>query len=70
MGVEEQTLLRRKGFLGSKEGWGAKCSKEKNIPGGKVCRGVKFVKEQTVTSQFEANWSFEQDVTMQSVSFE
>jgi hypothetical protein len=35
-----------------------------------VCWGVKCVKEQTVTSQFEANCSFEQDVTMQSVPFE
>ena len=51
----------------SKEGWRAECSKEKNIPVGKVWWGVKCVKEQTVTSQFEANCSFEQKLTMQIV---
>ena len=53
-----------KRVLGSKEGWGAECSKEKNIPVGK---GVKSVKEQTVTRQFEAKCSFEQKLTMQTV---
>ena len=57
-------------MLGSKGGLGAKCSKEKNIPGGKMCWQVKCVKEQTVTNQIEANCSFEQDIKMQSVSFE
>ena len=51
----------------SKEGRRAECSKEKNIPVGKVWWGVKCVKEQTVTSQFEANCSFEQKLTMQIV---
>ena len=60
----EANCAEEKRVLGSKEGWGAECSKEKNIPVGKVWLGVKCVKEQTVTSQFEANCSFEQKLTM------
>ena len=44
-----------------------------SIPGGANLApppGSDRVKEQTVTCQFDANCSFEQDVTMQSVSFE
>ena len=66
-GCLEANSVEEKRVLGSKGGWRAKCTKEKNIPGGKVCGGVKCVKEQTVSSQFEANCSFEQKLTMQSV---
>ncbi len=43
--------------LGSKGAWEADWSQEKIISGGKVCLGVKYVKEQTVTSKFESNRS-------------
>ena len=66
-GCWEANCAEEKRVLGSKGGWGVKCSKEKNIPVGKVCWGVKCVKKQTVTSQFEANCSFEQKITMQRV---
>ena len=66
-GCWEANCAEEKRVLGSKGGWGVKCSKKKNIPVGKVCWGVKCVKKQTVTSQFEANCSFEQKITMQRV---
>ena len=62
--AKEQSNLRSKMFFE------AKCVEEQGVLRSNRCCGVKCVKEQTVTSQFEANCSFEQDITMQSVSFE
>jgi hypothetical protein len=65
--VLKGNCAEEKGVLGSKGCLGAECSKEKSIPVGKMCLRVKCVKEQTVTRQFEANCSFEQKLTMQTV---
>ena len=72
--AEEQSVLRSKMFfeakcaeeksvLRSKMFFEAKRVEEQGVLGSNRCWGVKCVKEQTVTSQFEANCSFEQNVT-------